>query len=140
MKTQTILPASPPRSVHGPVLALLEPLSFWGGIDPASGAIIDRQSSQCGTGIAHKVLAIAELRGSSSASAILLELIYRNLAPAAILLAEVDAILVLGAISGREMGWRTPPILHVLKDDLLKLQQGSVADIDSTGCLSLRSL
>ncbi len=25
----------------GPVLALSEPLSFWGGVDPATGRIID---------------------------------------------------------------------------------------------------
>jgi predicted aconitase with swiveling domain len=136
MNTQTILPASPARAVRGPVLLLPEPISFWGGVDAASGAVIDEYSSMHGRSIAHTVLAITELRGSSSASAVLLELIYRDRAPAAILLAEVDAILVLGAITGHEMGWRTPPILRVPKADLLKLQQDSVAEIDPTGHLT----
>jgi predicted aconitase with swiveling domain len=139
MRTQTIVPASPARSVQGPLLLLTEPISFWGGVDPASGAIIDVHTSRRGSVIANTVLAIAELRGSSSASAILLELIYRDRAPAAILLADVDAILVLGAITGREMGWRTPPILRVSKADLLTLQNDSIAEIDPTGHLCLRA-
>jgi predicted aconitase with swiveling domain len=139
MRTQTILPASPARSVQGPLLLLPEPISFWGGVEASSGMVIDGQSSKCGSSVANTVLAIAELRGSSSASAVLLELIYRDRAPAAILLAEVDAILVLGAITGREMGWQTPPILRVAKADLVRLEPDCVVEIDPTGHLSLRS-
>ena len=139
MRAQTILPASPARSVQGPLLLLPEPISFWGGVDATSGLIIDGQCSKCGSSVAHTVLAVAELRGSSSASAVLLELIYRNRAPAAILLTEVDAILVLGAITGREMGWQTPPILRVAKADLVSLAPDCVVEIDPTGHLSLRS-
>jgi predicted aconitase with swiveling domain len=43
--------------------------------------------------------------GSSSASAVLLELVHAGIAPAAIVLHEPDAILLLGLIVAREMGW-----------------------------------
>ena len=46
--------------------------------------------------------------GSSSASAVLLELVHAGHAPAALVLHEPDAILLLGLIVAREMGWQTP--------------------------------
>ena len=57
------------------------------------------------------MLALPETIGSSSSSAILAELIRAGLGPAALLLREVDAILVVGAVISREMGWPTPPVL-----------------------------
>ena len=138
MMTEIILPASPERTVRGPLLVLLEPMSFWGGVDAASGVIIDEHSSKRGQSVAHTVLAIKELRGSSSTSAVLLELVYRRVAPDAILLAEVDAILVLGAITGREMGWSTPAILRAPKSVLEQLQDGSLAEIDAAGRFSVQ--
>jgi predicted aconitase with swiveling domain len=46
--------------------------------------------------------------GSSSASAVLLELVHANHAPAAIVMDAPDAILLLGLLVAREMGWPTP--------------------------------
>jgi predicted aconitase with swiveling domain len=46
--------------------------------------------------------------GSSSASAVLLELVHAGLAPAAIVMHEPDAILLLGLIVAREMDWPLP--------------------------------
>jgi uncharacterized protein len=57
------------------------------------------------------VLALAATRGSSSSSAIMLELLARGIAPAALLLGEPDAILALGVIVGREMGYPPIPVL-----------------------------
>jgi predicted aconitase with swiveling domain len=51
--------------------------------------------------------------GSSSAAAILLELVHAGLAPAAIVLHEPDAILLLGLIVAREMGHPTPIALRL---------------------------
>jgi uncharacterized protein len=138
MRTEIILAASPQRTVAGPILLLPEPVSFWGGVDAATGVIIDGHSSKRGRSVAHTVLTITELRGSSSTSAVLLELVYRGVAPGAILLAEIDAILLLGVITGREMGWRTPAILRIPKSDLVRLQDDSFVEIDAFGCLRLR--
>ena len=51
--------------------------------------------------------------GSSSASAVLLELIHNGHAPAALVLHEADAILLLGLIVAREMDWPTPVALRM---------------------------
>ena len=63
---------------------------------------------QHGETIAGTVLFLPGTIGSSSASAVLLELVHNGHAPAALVLHEPDAILLLGLIVAREMGWRTP--------------------------------
>jgi predicted aconitase with swiveling domain len=75
--------------------------------------IIDARHPQRGASIAGTVLALPGTIGSSSASAVLLELVHAGKAPAAILMDAPDAILLLGLIVAREMGWAVPPALRV---------------------------
>lgn len=103
----------PGPAVAARCLALSAPISFWGGVDPRSGAIIDARHPQRGFGIAGLVLALPGTIGSSSASAVLLELVHAGKAPAAILMHEPDAILLLGLIVAREMGWPVPQALQL---------------------------
>ena len=49
-------------------------LSFWGGVDPASGRVIDRHHPLHGLELAGRILAIPSGRGSCTGSAVLLEL------------------------------------------------------------------
>lgn len=84
-------------------LVLDEPLSLWGGVDPASGTIIDGHHPQAGESIAGTVLLIPDGRGSSSGSAVLTECIRSGTAPAAIVMAELDPILVVGVLAAREL-------------------------------------
>jgi predicted aconitase with swiveling domain len=103
----------PGPAASGPALVLTKPISFWGGVDPASGAVIDARHPERGCRIAGSVLALPGTIGSSSASAVLLELVRVGLAPAALILHEPDAILLLGLIVAREMGWPTPIALKL---------------------------
>lgn len=118
-------------SGKGPLLRLDEPLSFWGGVDPATGTIIDARHPQRGLSIAGTVLALPAARGSSSSSSVLLELVAQGKAPAAILLGEADAILALGAVVAKEMGWTPPPVLELdvaaqarLPEGILRVEDG----------------
>jgi predicted aconitase with swiveling domain len=110
LSAQILLPG---ESVSAPCLALSAPISFWGGVDPRSGEIIDARHPERGRNVAGTVLALPGTIGSSSASAVLLELVHARKAPAAILIAEPDAILLLGLVVAREMGWATPPALKL---------------------------
>ena len=92
----------------GEALVLTAPISFWGGVDPKSGRIADVRHPQHGASIAGKTLFLPGTIGSSSASAVLLELVRVGHAPAAIAMHEPDAILLLGLIVAREMGWPAP--------------------------------
>ncbi|TCR63570.1 DUF126 domain-containing protein [Bosea sp. BK604] len=103
----------PGNDAAGPCLALTAPISFWGGVDPKTGDIIDARHPQRGRNIAGTVLALPGTIGSSSASAVLLELVHAGRAPAAILMDTPDAILLLGLVVAREMGWETPPALRL---------------------------
>src|SRR5579872_2010144 len=95
----------------GEALLLQAPLSFWGGISPQTGAIIAPRHPQYGMVVSARVLVMPEPVGSSSSSAVLLELIRAQRAPAAIVLGRADAILVIGCLVAREMGWPAPPVL-----------------------------
>jgi uncharacterized protein len=92
----------------GPALVLQAPISFWGGVDPKSGTIIDVRHPDTGKSIANTVLFLPGTIGSSSASSVMLELIRGGQAPAAIIFDLPDAILVLGLIVAREMQWAHP--------------------------------
>jgi predicted aconitase with swiveling domain len=95
----------------GEVIVLTEPLSFWGGIDPASGDIIDVHHPQRGTNMAGRILVMPGGRGSSSSSSVLAEAIRIGTAPAAIVLLEPDPIVALGAIVAREIYGVTIPVV-----------------------------
>jgi predicted aconitase with swiveling domain len=98
----------PGAAATGEALVLGAPISFWGGVDPANGHIADERHPAFGSSIAGRVLFIPGTIGSSSASAVLLELVHTGKAPAAIVLNAPDAILLLGLIVAREMGWEAP--------------------------------
>jgi predicted aconitase with swiveling domain len=119
-----------PGSAEGPLLKLSAPLSFWGGVDPQTGEIILGSHPERGRTVKGVVLALADPIGSSSSSYIMLELIHNGVAPAAVLLGEPDAILIVGCLVAREMGYPVPPILHVERGGLLALSgtRASVAN------------
>jgi predicted aconitase with swiveling domain len=92
-----------PGVASGPVLKLDEPLSFWGGLDSATGTIIDRLHPQRGASVAGRILMMPGGRGSSSGSATLAEALRLGNGPAAILMLERDAIVVVGAMVAAEL-------------------------------------
>ncbi|MGN6306264.1 MAG: aconitase X [Mesorhizobium sp.] len=111
--TEILVPGMP---AAGEPLILAAPISFWGGVDAKTGRIADVRHPQHGESIAGKVLFLPGTIGSSSASAVLLELVHNGHAPAALVLHEPDAILLLGLIVAREMGWETPAAVKFDRD------------------------
>ena len=100
-------------SVTAEALALTAPISFWGGVDPKSGTIADSRHPQHGVSVAGRVLFVPATVGSSSAAAVLLELVHGGRAPAALVLHEPDAILLLGLIVASEMGYHVPMAIRL---------------------------
>ena len=126
--------AGPPGGpVEGEVLHLDEPLSFWGGLDAATGEVIDRHHPQSGLSVAGRVLVMRSGRGSSSASSVLLEAVRCGTAPAAIVMVEPDAIVALGAIVADELyGWPLPVVL-VNEAELAKFRTGDQVCVERDG-------
>ena len=131
MRADPILPGR----AEGTVLRLDGPLSFWGGVDPYSGALTDPRSPHHGVRIGGRVLMVPETRGSSSSSAVMLELLAAGLAPAAIVMGRLDAILGLGILVAREMGWRTIPLLVLPAADQTGYRDGERVAIAEDGTI-----
>ena len=66
----------PGAAARGRALALTAPISFWGGVDPKTALIADARHPEFGQDISGRVLLVPETVGSSSAAAILLELVH----------------------------------------------------------------
>jgi predicted aconitase with swiveling domain len=110
-----------PGVASGAPLRLDEPLSFWGGLDPATGRIIDRWHPQLNANVAGRVLMMPASRGSSSGSAALAEAIRVGIAPAAILLLERDPIVVVGAMVAAELYAIACPVVLARNEDWTEL-------------------
>jgi predicted aconitase with swiveling domain len=103
MAEADVVRALTPGVARGPALVLDEPLSFWGGLDPVTGTLIDSHHPQVGQMLAGVVLSMPSGRGSSSSSYVFAEAIRAGTAPAAVVLGEADAIVALGAIVAAEL-------------------------------------
>ncbi|QOF73496.1 DUF126 domain-containing protein [Aminobacter sp. SR38] len=121
---------------QGPALVLSAPISFWGGVDPKSGRIADVRHPECGQSMSGKVLFLPGTIGSSSASAVLMELVHAGHAPAALVLHEPDAILLLGLIVAREMGWETPVAVR-LPREMFAAFEGRQLQVGAEGAISV---
>jgi predicted aconitase with swiveling domain len=118
---------------EGRALVLATPLSLWGGLDPQTGEIIDRRHEANGRHVSGRVLVLPAGRGSSSASSVLLEAVRLGTAPAAIITAEVDGILALGAAVAREMYGAAPPVVVLLAADFCTLNDEDWVVVASGG-------
>ncbi len=103
-------------SASGTVLACREGLSFWGGVDPVSGIVIDAHHPLCGQSIAGKILVMPTTRGSCSGSGVMLDLALNGIAPAAFVFREAEDVVTLGAMIAGKMFERPVPVLRLDAD------------------------
>lgn len=115
-----------PGTASGPLLRLRHPISFWGGVDPKTGLVCDPRHPDHGTSIAGAVLALPDTVGSSSSSAVMLELIRERQAPAALIMGSADAIVALGVVVAGELGLPTLPVLQAPWSAMEALREGEV--------------
>lgn len=116
---------------EGPVLATGEALSFWGGVDPANGRVIDVHHPLHGVCLTGTVLMMPSSRGSCSGSGVLLDLVLNGLAPAALVFSEPEDVLTLGAVVAVELFGKTLPVLRLSPDAFAGLAQARSAHIDN---------
>ena len=119
-----------PGSGSGRALVLREPLSLWGGIDPATGIVIDVRHPQRGESVAGRVLVMPAARGSSSSASVLAEAVRVGSAPAAILLGEADLILAVGAAVAEELYGRSVPVVVLSSEALAGIADGAMLRVD----------
>jgi cis-L-3-hydroxyproline dehydratase len=117
----------------GTALVTDEPLSFWGGVDPRSGEIIDQHHPLRGESLTGRVLVLPHGRGSCSASGVLLEAIVNGTGPAAILTRRVDPILGLGSILAEELHGRSVPVVVLADSDAREIATGDRVTVTADG-------
>lgn len=105
-------------AAEGPVLALDEPLSFWGAFEPRTGVIIDVHHPQRGACVRDTMLLMTETRGSGSAPGAIAEAIRLGTAPTAIILVNADINLAVGAEVAATLYGRRCVIACVSEDEL----------------------
>jgi len=119
-------------TARGPVLACEEGLSFWGGVDPDTGVIIDAHHPDHGASVAGKILLMPTSRGSCSGSGVLLQLSLSGLAPAALVFCEREEVLTLGALVSERVFERPLTVLQLPRPLYDLLAQAEVAEIANT--------
>lgn len=121
-----------PAVVEGDIVAFDEGLSFWGGVDPASGAVIDAYHEGLGQSLSGKIVMMPTSRGSCSGSGVLLELALGGHAPAAFIFREDEDVLTLGALIATRMFDRPIAVLRLLPSDYAALSKQSHAVLSAT--------
>jgi predicted aconitase with swiveling domain len=117
-------------SATGPVVVLAEPLSLWGGFDPATGRLVDPHHPQHGAELAGTVVVMPSARGSSSSSSVLAEAARAGTAPAAVVMGEPDHILAIGAAVAEELYGVQVPVVVLDARDLGRLRDGATVRIE----------
>lgn len=116
----------------GPVIATGEALSFWGGVDPATGRVIDVHHPLHGVTITGGILMMPSSRGSCTGSGVLLDLALTGRAPGALVFSEAEDVLTLGALIAAEMFGKSLPVLRLSQAAFDALCRAGTARIGET--------
>lgn len=132
---------APARSImggtaEGRVVATQEALSFWGGVDPATGRVIDIHHPLHGECLTGAVLMMPSSRGSCTGSGVLLDLALTGRAPAALVFCEAEDVLTLGALVAAEMFAKALPVVRLRPDIFARLSQAETIRIDATAIVA----
>jgi predicted aconitase/predicted aconitase with swiveling domain len=126
-------------AAQGHLLFSDTPLSFWGGVHPATGEVIDRHHPLSGQVIAGQVLAIPSGRGSCTGSSVLMEIILNGHGPAALVLEQPDEILALGAIVAELVFDKQLPVVTVGPEGFAQLRNARWVSLQDNGPLTASS-
>lgn len=115
---------------EGKVIATTEALSFWGGVDPATGKVIDVHHPLHGVCLTGGVLFMPTSRGSCTGSGVLLDLILTGRAPSALVFCEAEDVLTLGALVAAEMFDKALPVVRLDADNFARFSRAAHVSID----------
>ena len=119
---------------RGPVLVSPEPISFLGGVDHETGQVIEQGHPLYGKGIAGRILVFPHGKGSTVGSYVLYALARNGKAPAGMVNAEAEPIIVVGAIIGGIPLIDRPGIaLSLLRDGVMARVDGDTGELEYEG-------
>lgn len=113
----------------GEALVTKEPISFYGGVDPEKGIIVEKDHELEGKSFSGKILVFPSGKGSTVGSYGLYRLKKNGLAPVGMINKECEPIVAVGAIISE--------IPMVDKVDIGKIRTGDVIEIDGSRVIDL---
>jgi predicted aconitase with swiveling domain len=99
------------------------PISFYGGVDPNTGVVIEKGHELNGISVKGKVLVFPQGKGSTVGSYTLYRMKKNGVAPAAMINKETETIIAVGAIISE--------IPFVDKVDTTKIKNGAKVTVDN---------
>ena len=117
-----------PGVVEGEALVSHETISGWGGIDPATGTIIERRHELCGVCFTGKILVFPGAKGSSGWSGFFQTTRLLGTAPIGMVFTVVTTKAALGAVVTR-----VPALTDLDRDPTESIRTGDWLRLDATG-------
>lgn len=113
-----------PGTAEGEALVTKQGLSFFGGVDPATGKVTESGHELEGQSISGKILVFPQGKGSTVGSYALYRMKKQGTAPLALINSECETIVAVGAIISE--------IPCVDKIDISKIKTGDKIRVDAT--------
>lgn len=113
-----------PGSASGKALVTSQGLSFYGGIDPETGVVVEKDHELEGKSISGKILVFPRGKGSTVGSYVIYQLAKTGKGPLAIINQECETIVAVGCIIS--------DIPAVDKIAIEKIKTGQRVNIDAT--------
>jgi predicted aconitase with swiveling domain len=108
--------------IQAEALVTTQPISFYGGVDPNTGTIIEKGHELQGISVKGKILVFPQGKGSTVGSYTLYRLKKNRVAPAGMLNRECETIVAVGAIISE--------IPCIDKVDISKIKTGDEVRLD----------
>jgi predicted aconitase with swiveling domain len=108
---------------EGEALVTAQPISFYGGVDPNTGIVIEKGHELQGVSVKGKILVFPTGKGSTVGSYTLYRMKKNGTAPAAMVNKECETVVAVGAIISE--------IPCVDKVDITKIRTGDKVRVDS---------
>lgn len=118
----------------GALLISQQPISFFGGVDPLTGVIVEKNHPLEGVSLCRRILAVPSSKGSTVGSYVIYSLAKRGVAPSGVILGQKDSIISAGAIlSG------IPVVIADMQRILSSFKNGETIILDAKRGRILRS-
>ncbi len=109
--------------IEAEALTTIMPISFYGGVDPNTGIVIEKGHELQGISVKNKILVFPQGKGSTVGSYTLYRMKKNGTAPAAIINKESETIVAVGAIISE--------IPTIDKIDVTKIKTGNKIKVEN---------
>jgi predicted aconitase with swiveling domain len=111
---------------EGKALSTIQPISFYGGVDPETSEVLEKGHELQGKPIKNKILVFPNGKGSTVGSYTLYRLKKGGMAPAGIINRECETVVAVGAIISEIPCVDEIDISKIRNEDIVRIENGVV--------------